>query len=68
MPANITTNKIDIDVKTAENMASLDSPLKVRGNEQTKQAIAVMKAKEIVQIEWSVIVFRYSAPTKQCNP
>lgn len=38
-----------MNVKNAEKVANLDNPLKVRGKENMKQAIAMMNEKAIVQ-------------------
>lgn len=64
----ITTIKIEINVNRAEPAPSLESALNVRGSDANQQTIAVMNAKAIVHTEWSVIVFKYSAPTRQCSP
>ena len=48
MPAKMVARMTEMNVKIAEPNASLESPEKVRGREQTKQTIAAMMANTTV--------------------
>lgn len=68
MPEKIMANRTDMKVVNAENVATLDSALKVRGREKIKEMMAVITENTMVHLECPVIVLRYSAPTRQCSP
>jgi hypothetical protein len=58
----------ETNVAKAEMVATLDKVLNVRGIEQTRETIAVIRENTMVQVPWPEMVLRYSAPTKQCKP
>jgi hypothetical protein len=58
----------ETNVKRAEPVASVARVLKVRGRDATKEMMAVMAAKVMVQVPCPVIVFHHLAPTRQCRP
>jgi hypothetical protein len=68
MAVKMTANITEMKVKSAEKVATLDSVLKVRGSEKTKDTTAVMKENVMVHVPWLEIVLSHSAPTKQCKP
>ena len=68
MPEKIAASRTEMNVNTAEAVAPLERAPKVRGREQIQEMTATMAEKPMVQTEWLVMVLRYLAPTKQCNP
>lgn len=68
MPTKITANRTEMNVASAEKVATLDSVLNVRGIEQIKDTTAVMTENTMVQTPPPETVLRYWAPTKQCKP
>ena len=55
-------------VKKAEAVASFERVSNVRGKEQIQEIIAVIAPKPTVHTAPFVIVFKYSAPIRTCNP
>lgn len=68
MPAKIMASRTEMNVKSAENVATLDRASNVRGSEQIHETIPVTTEKTIVQVPWLLMVLSHSAPIKMCTP
>ena len=67
-PLKAAARMTETKVNRAEAVAPLERAPKVRGSEQIQETTATIAEKPMVQTECPVMVLRYFAPTKQCNP
>ena len=65
MPENIIARRTDVPIEIALNAPIPLNWFSVRGSEQKKHMVAATALNPVVQIAEFVIVFRYSAPTRQ---
>lgn len=68
MAAKTVANVSEMNLNSAARLAIFNRVLNVLGREQMNERMVVIATNIIAQAPWLVMMLRYFAPTKQCNP